>query len=370
MAGIRFGDVAGSIDPDSQSLRKFIDAWFLPEDLIILDKTPQDGPKSFITIPAMELHTNAETALELKSHGGVKNSLYFCLNPAKQEIADWSTTRKEAGISELRGFFADLDVKEGGFTSQEEILFYLKTLAIQPTNIVESGSGGIHATWRASGTVSQEDYRAWWCYLQSKAPHGVQIDRLINMDRIFRLPGSVRWPKAGEKHTVLQLIGGTGEATDVEKFRELSQDPYKSKVKQERKTYTEYTVFLDRKFNKFNTKAAQGLVKDICEKRIDELDWADILTPAGWTSNRTNHDGTRQWIRPGSNQKSAVTDWVKPETGQPSNVMSLLSSSPDSKLLDLKEAGVALTKMVVLLRLKYQDNLDALLQDFYYKEIA
>lgn len=363
---VRFADVAGTLETDINSLRWFIELWFNPEDIVVIQKLSDNRDRQFLALPARDLYENAELILAQHSVSGVRNDFYYGVNPVQHEISSWSKTRRQAGLGNIKGFFVDLDVKPGAFDSKADILEYLKTVAIRPTTVVESGSGGIHATWKASGQIEPEDLKAWWAYLQSLAPDGVNIDRLVNVDRIFRLPGSVRWSKTGASTSTVKLIDGCNESHSVEEFRKLSKTAYNGYRKHLKIIKAQKTVMLDRQFNSAS-QDRPGYVKAICESRADELDWAEILEPAGWTFQRENSDGSRQWIRPGSSQKSAVTDYTHSD-GSVSGVMSLLSSSPDSGLLDLKEVGIPLTKFHVLLRLRFADDLDALITNFTNKE--
>lgn len=364
ITSINFEDVAGSLKTDEDSLRWFIELWFDPEDKVVLQRTSDEGDRNFLALPAKDLYENVGSVLGQYFWDNKRNEFHYGVNPVQNDINFWNNTRKQAGLARINGFYADFDVKPRAFQSEQAILDFIETLGIKPTTIVRSGSGGIHASWRVDGDLTQDDLKGWWAYMQSKAPEGVQIDRLIDIFRILRLPGSVRWLKSGGT-TQVKLIGGTSDRTPLEQYRELIREPLQNKIKAERKTRSEYTVKLDRKFNNTSLDKASGIVKGICEQRINELNWTEILQPAGWKFLRDANDGSRQWVRPGSTQKSAVTDWTDPGTGQTSGVMSLLSSSPDSDLLDLRDAGVPLTKLVVHLRLNFNNDLEQLINTYF-----
>ncbi len=93
---------------------------------------------------------------------------------------------------------------------------------------------------------------------------------------------------------------------------------------------------------------------DYYPQKIDELlRWDDILVPHGWRFINEGTEGRRLWSRPGGDyRKSAVTDWE----GSEGNVMSLMSTSRETGLLDLLEAHIPLTKERVLLRLSFNDQ--------------
>lgn len=366
---VNFDDVAGILKTDEDSLRWFIELWFDPEDKVVLQRTSDTGDRGFLALPAKDLYENAGTVLNQFQMDGKRFEFHYGVNPVQFDIHSWSNTRKQSGLARVNGFYADFDVKPRAFPSEQAILDFIETLGIKPTSVVQSGSGGIHASWRVDGDLTQADLKGWWAYMQSKAPEGVQIDRLIDIFRILRLPGSVRWSKSGGAVSQVKLIGGSSVRTPLDQYRELIKEPLAAKIKAERKTRAEYTIKLDRKFNSTHTapttlEQASGFVKGICEARINELDWMEILQPAGWTFLKEANDGSRQWIRPGSKQKSATTDFTHPD-GSVSDVMSLLSSSPDSDLLDLRDAGVPLTKLVVHLRLNFSNNLEQLIATYF-----
>lgn len=364
MTSISFGDYAGSIETKPDDLTTFTELWYETGETIVVQLTPENGKPFFLTTDRETILDDPENLLSLRVIDGTRHHMYFQVNPALNELpGETSKTRKEAGVKEIRGFYADLDLKAGSFTSTEQIMQYLSSLEVVPTIAVESGSGGIHAYWKVSGEANREDLRAWWTYLQSKAPEGVNIDRLIDAERVLRVPGSVRWPKDGSKHAVLGVLGGSGESVEVETFRNISRPSYeahRAALADVQKRDRALKSDLDKGiplpgFNNF-------LLKALVESKVNSLSWDEVLIPNGWEYLRTDYGGSRQWKRPGSDQKSATTDYTHVD-GSISDVMSLLSSSPDSGLLDLKDAGIPLTKYRVLLRLTYQDNVENLLKD-------
>lgn len=365
MTSIRFSDMAGELKTDPDSLRWFIELWFDAEDIVVIQKLTDKTKREFLALPAKDLLENAENILNRYSSDTHKLEYYYGVNPVQRIIGEWEPTRRQAGLGQIKGFFADLDVKSGAFESEGQILKYLEKLAIKPTTVVQSGSGGIHASWKVSGQIEPEDLKAWWVYLQHMAPEGVNIDRLVNVDRIFRLPGSVRWSKTGGHSSTVKLIDGCREESTIEQVRDLTGELFQDHRRKQKILKSQKTLMIDRAFKKADNNS--GLVKLLCERRTNEMDWSEILEPHGWELYRTNHDGTRQWQRPGGKGKSATTDYTHHD-GTISEVMSLLSGSPDTNLIDLKEVGIPLTKFQVLLRLQYTDDLNQLITDFRNKE--
>lgn len=373
MTSINFGDYAGVAETHADSLRWFARTWFDPGDIMAVEIVSHDPEDTFsrrtITVPVDELYSPGNAELLLESWtlvDGHRRTLYFQPNPAEKDVThiQGSTkTRSDVGIRTVHGLYADLDVKDGSFSTQQEILDFLDSLDVRPTAIVDSGSGGIHAYWKLSGQFERTLLKEWWTYLNEKAGSR-SIDQTYAAERIYRLPGSIRWPGNGfNKFSTVKLIGGTGATVPADHCSELSKEPYMNyRTKQ-----TEAKA-KERSFQKLYSLGSTGtglsghLLEAMAKQRVSNLDWSDILTPHGWSFLKENHDGSRQWVRPGSKQKSAVTDYTHND-GQLSEVMSLLSGSEDSGLLDLRENNIPLTKYRVLLRLNYNDDVNALLKD-------
>lgn len=205
----------------------------------------------------------------------------------------------------------------------------------------------------------------WWSYLQAQAPnnaHGerIQIDQLTDIGtRLARLPGMTYWPKSsGAKIGTVALAGGTYKPVKLEDVERLSEVTYAGY--QERRAVARRSA---RSTEKKLDRTLSPLKRLTLERAVNRMSWDEILLPHGWTVRSSHGGSTRFWTRPGSKQKSASTDYTR-DDGQLSDVMSLYSGAEDTNLLDLKLADVPLTKMRVLLRLKYGDNASALLQEF------
>ena len=86
--------------------------------------------------------------------------------------------------------------------------------------------------------------------------------------------------------------------------------------------------------------------------------WEDILIPAGWTFLYTDREERQVVARPGRHEKSATVGWVESP-----NMMSLLSTSPDTGLADLKEIGAPLNKYRVAQKLLWNDDEKKMVDD-------
>lgn len=267
---------------------------------------------------------------------------FFCVAPLKESRG---YTRKGIRSGENKGtrvLYADIDVKSGGFAGREDALTWVDSLAVPPGCVVESGSGGLHLYWKAVQGLSQE---RWWAYLTSTLPEGVAVDRLVDATRVLRLPGSIRFMSDGRQKLVRATYRESHKLRRAE-FAALTDEPFAAleNVRQERKQASE--------------DLTQGLIGTgwsalVQEDAINEsLSWAEILEPHGWSLFRDCGDHV-QWTRPGkTGEKSATTGYPEEDSA-----MSLLSWAPETRLDDLKDAGVRLTKFRVWLRLEHNDGI-------------
>ena len=371
-----FKDYFGTSQIDPEQTEAFIKAWFHPEDDVLITLLPAiegSGNAMSITLKARDL---AQATVEnIESLGKYKNNLYgiyFGVSPLREDhqVKLYSRGGKK-DVREIYGAWVDLDVKPGAFESREAIYTFLDTLALEPSIVVNNGgTGGIHAYWRLNwGESAPEDLPLqWWSYLNHMAG-GREIDRLNDSSRLMRLPGAVYYPKPGGLSGTVQvarLSGKTYKVGEIEAVSHVHYQDYLAKRSQIRQRSERTQSDLSVQMLSFLRESGdltcnQRLARAILEQKIEEMSWDDILIPAGWTFLNETHDGERHWARPGTNRKSAHTDW------NGSNVMSLHSWSEETRLADLREAGIALTKPVVLLRLRYNDDVAAMIDDLKEK---
>jgi len=115
----------------------------------------------------------------------------------------------------------------------------------------------------------------------------------------------------------------------------------------------DYAKMLDG--SKWQQLLAVASVEDYFNEHVT---WTEILLQAGWTFTRIDSQHREEWARPGrEGEKSACVNW--PESPE---MMSLLSTSYDTGLLDLLDANIALTKWRVSLRLNFNDDYQAMVK--------
>lgn len=373
---MKFNDFAGKIEYDVSHVHTFVRKWFSPNDLVVLSGVTADSSYKRVlsqTLPASDLAVITPEELEdLCVEEGRKYNTYISCFPVKEDnnIGALSRGTKE-DIKEVFGVYADLDVKPGCFESKEEIRDFLYGLDLRPTMIVDNGKyGGVHAYWRLHhGLTTEEDMLLkWWCYLTSKTSKN--IDRLKDSTRMLRLPSGVYWGEEGSD--TVKLVVSNGPTYSVEDFLKVAQGPFEDRQRRIHATIERehlsrdqigglaveiFSNYNNTGFNNWSTRIAISKLEQIIN---DSLTWDEILVPHGWTHLRELRDGANEWARPGQNRRSAVTDYSYNGV-QTSNVMSLLSQSNETGLLDLLDAGIPLTKYRVYLRLAYRDNEIAML---------
>lgn len=371
---MKFTEIAGELDISPSTAITFIQSWFAPEDRITVvgRRTIRTGSLDVVsqTMAASELVESLNDQL-LESlifdPDGSSYNLYIGVCPVTEDLGLFKRGTKD-NIAYVPGVWADIDIKDGGFESEESILRWLMSLPIRPSIICGSGSGGVHAYWRLHwGERGDEDLvERWWAYLDEMAGER-SIDKLVDSTRILRIPGSVYFPKADAASSALKmvkLIDAPGITYPKQLLLDISADAFQRRLEKRNRLRTQDaqsrldTDELARKL--MSTEMGRwALMKAIArvEDYINqEMDWFNILVPFGWTHRKCYSDGTNEWARPGQNDRSAVTDYE----GSP--VMSLLSTSEDTGLADLRDAGIPLTRHRVLLRLHFNDDQEALVK--------
>lgn len=396
---MRFTDVAGSIQLDVSHLKTFVESWYDEGDNIVVVGMPVEGARRVMSQALsreriLSLTNEDLDGLTKIGDDGRKVNTYIGINPVKDPEAVTLYSRgTEDNVMSVYGCFIDFDInkegkKSGVFDSKEDILSFIDSLDLEPTIVVDNGeSGGIHAYWRFEDVytgVDRDKYKplltGWWAYIQSKTDK--HIDRLIDVTRISRLPSGIYWPSAGEKFDTVKVIRSSGVRHSRDSILNLSGPSYEAHKKRLENLRIEKTSNLDFSVRQFVVSGAEGellqkivdlrpsnrnMVLTLVEQHINHTFlWRDILEPHGWTFLKDGPDGEEVWSRPGKSDRSAVVNHMK-HTGEVSVVMSLLSSSPETGLADLKEAGVDLTKMQVLLRLSYEDDVVSMLTDITRK---
>lgn len=371
---MKLSDYAGEVRISSNDAKNFVQSWFKADDKICISglRSERTGSMDAVSqsMTAREfVSTTDDRSLEDTVFGedGSKWNIYVQVCPIKEDV-----TLKQRGtksnVDYVPGVWADLDVKEGGFSSQKEILKWLNELELLPTVVCSSGSSGVHAYWKLrwdeKGNEALVD--SWWSYLDEMAGER-KIDKLIDITRILRLPGTIRFPKKEEtsgKLGAVSIISIYPERRySVSQIQEVSAEAMARKAAERKRTIqkiAERRAQVDEMARALiDTSSRWGYLQAIAhvEDYVNEnWQWANILEPFGWKYRRTLSDGSKEWARPGQSDRSAVVDFE----GSP--VMSLLSMSESTGLADLKDAGVPLTKYTVALRLQFGDDEAAMTQ--------
>jgi len=371
---MKLSDYAGEVRISSNDAKNFVQSWFKADDKICISglRSERSGSMDAVSqsMTAREfVSTTDDKSLEDTVFGedGSMWNIYISVCPIKEDV-----TLKQRGtksnVDYVPGVWADLDVKEGGFSSQKEILKWLNELELLPTVVCSSGSSGVHAYWKLrwdeKGNEALVD--SWWSYLDEMAGER-KIDKLVDITRILRLPGTIRFPKKEEtsgKLGSVSIISIYPERRySVSQIQEVSAEAMARKAAERKRTIAkiaERRAKVDEMARGLiDVNSHWGYLQAIAhvEDYVNEnWQWAHILEPHGWKYRRTLSDGSKEWARPGQSDRSAVVDYE----GSP--VMSLLSMSESTGLADLKDAGVPLTKYTVALRLMFNDDEEAMTQ--------
>lgn len=368
-------DFVGEVTIDPTDLRQFIKAWYKPEDTIALVAiSPQKHGRKPLSqaikvTDLMGLDAVDISELSVLSNGEKLNS-YMTIFPVKKpEKIELHRRGSEDNVGDVYGTFIDLDVKKGAFESKEEILSFLTNDVPRPTIVVDNGeSGGIHAYWRLPwDEVGDKDLLIrWWTFMEEKSS-GRKIDKLVDLTRVSRMPSGIYWPKEGAgKVDTVKVVWSDGPHYSLQEFTDLTEEPFQrrnDRIQALWKRDTENKVSADtiarmaldeqnEELTGWRLYAAIATIEDTFNASVS---WDDILEPAGWTFIREDNRGRREWARPGSDSKSATTDYEESP-----DMMSLLSSSEETGLADLKDANIALTKWRVAQRLMFDDSAEEL----------
>ena len=365
---MKLSDLTGHVKISAHHATSFVSTWFDHDDKIVVvgRKSEKTGNLDTVSqsMTAAEFCTFTDEDLEslIFDEDGNKWNLYLGVCPIKEDVS-LKKRGTEANIDHVTGVWADIDVKEKGFESQDEIInFLFFELALRPTIVVASGSGGVHAYWKLSDGEkgNKELVERWWSYLDETAGEK-SIDKLVDLTRILRIPGTVYFPKekSGSKVGTVEIMFKVPDTYTIAQITEISEEAFKTKHEKRKKLINEdANRRMDMDTFARDMLAGMGGNKWKMWRAISELEnyvndnisWAEILEPHGWTWMRTLREGSNEWARPGRSERSAVVDF------EDSPVMSLLSSSEDTGLADLKDAHIPITKYRAMLRLHFGDD--------------
>lgn len=258
----------------------------------------------------------------------------------------------KADIVGVPGVWVDLDAdKHGFFDDEEHCLRFLRELPedVWPTIVVATGTGGVHAYWKTERILGADEAERlctmWWTWLSSRTD--AKIDKLINADRVMKLPGSIRWPKTtGDPASLVRLLyADTERVVHTDTLVHFAGETYEAHLadiiarRQKIQRSKLEAAQVASELSGWNMLIALSTVEDDFNQRYS---WDDILIPQGWTKIDQDSEGRDIWARPGlamwELHKSASTDY------QGSHVMTLFSDSEETGLSHLLDTGVVLTK--------------------------
>lgn len=387
-------DLVGDISPSPEHLASFVKAWFDPNDYVSLVAIPAQEFKtqnkrnkvlSQAVLASDLVEASEEDLRGLIMAPGIEYNMYLGINPLnKENKVSLHARGDETEIREIYGVFIDFDIKDGCFANKDDVYKFIDNFSknvLEPSVVIDNGKhGGVHAYWRfflqkdehVTGDKARLLLQNWWSLVAEHASlweEGVDIDRLIDLTRVSRMPGGIYWPSKAPGSTEvptpdLVRVARLGPRYDVELIDNLcagAGEKYREKIKALRKRESERLVNSDeivreilnkkageRIGNHWGLYAAIGYIEEIFNATWT---WESILEPAGWTFLYTDREGRKIVARPGRHEKSATVDWVESP-----DMMSLLSTSPDTGLADLKEIGAPLNKWRVAQRLLWNDD--------------
>lgn len=356
-------ELAGDASVDPEAAAHFIE-WKFRKDDVVAVRT--HGTKwATWAMPRDEAVETLREGLEVSAE---REDVYFALNPLKEPYTNdegkyvrvTSHGVRKEHVKTWRTLFADIDVKPGAFVSQDAVRSWVEALEVPPGAVVwtQADKGGCHLHWKVKG-LTELDYseaqKRWWSYLQSTAPEGISIDRLVDVTRVARIPGSTRHPKGAEKSAPVLVEYLDAPMVDRETFDRLTAEPHRAA--QERAEQT-------RQHSSGLMTGIEGIAPDsvagialrmaLVERTAEFFTWQEILEAKGWTYLKTEDGGAQQWARPGANQKSATTGHLRDDGN-----MSLFSWDQATGVADLYEVEEPLTMFRVLLRLWFNDDIEA-----------
>jgi hypothetical protein len=292
--------------------------------------------------------------------GGRWNVYVSCAMHSKDPTEGGKKRGGKQTIERVHEVRLDLDLKEESFKTSQDIDEFIARFPVRPTLIVDSGIGAKHCYWILEHDVDRDEgerlNRAWWAMAQEMAGPEVFIDHVHTADRIMRLPGTIRWPKLeGERAARVRLIGGHGERVAQEDLWQASEAAfYRAEANRSEVRRRAETDMSDAKMLLEDVQELTGWTRDIAFMSVDDIfnsstSWDQILIPHGWQVWKQDYEGRRHWVRPGKTQgTSATTDFPSSP-----HVMTLFSNAADSRLVNLAEAEVPLTKFRVYAELNY-----------------
>src|SRR4030095_1910542 len=298
---MKLSDLTGEVRISSYHANTFISTWFAPEDKICVvgRKSEKTGNLDTLSqsMTASEFCEMDDETLEsmIFDEDGNKWNLYFGACPIKEDV---SLKRRgtEDNVDYVPGVWADIDTKPNGFEDQEQIFKFLYGLELQPTLVVGSGSGGVHAYWKLSPGErgNKELVERWWSYLDEAAGDR-KIDKLVDLTRILRIPGTVYFPKeqSGSKVGAVEILYKIDNTYTIGEIFAVSEDAFKTKHEKRKKLIDSDSnrrmdmEYFARELLPNNRWTMWKAISELDTYVNERISWAEILEPCGWTWMRT-----------------------------------------------------------------------------------
>lgn len=393
----KFSDIIGTYQVHPLEAVQMLQAIFEPQDLISLSGKRAGVSRTTVLTQMIKQEDLVEELMSERGEETLHNlcfephemDLYVGLGAVKKDKQFQPFNRvKEKDIASVRCLYLDVDVKDGAFESTQEAWDFVWETCIKyntpPTFITASGSGGLHVYWRLTKQpltglprseievpqeLGKDLLKMWWTLFNSEAEvKNRYLDQLTDTSRMSRIAGSIHFPKTfdGKLGEVRELYYNPRNEYNCDYISSIAAETYhnyndKVKIKraQELKDARKMKVKIEappENASMFERIVFLANQADYYPEWVNEhMRWDDILIPHGWTFLTEGTEGRRNFARPNQTGKSCVVDWE----GSEGNVMSLMSTSRETGLLDLLEAQIPLTKWRVLVRLSFNDDYDA-----------
>lgn len=153
---------------------------------------------------------------------------------------DRTSDREAKDVVLVAGTWADLDVKPGarpdgsGWPHDTAELAKVIEALPQPTVLVDTGTGNLHPYWlfeemHADTEACTQLLKRWHEFVNRVASRvldrPIRFDTVTNLDRVMKLPGTVRWPKGDEDPAPVRLLHCDGPRYTPSRLWKLSEPP-------------------------------------------------------------------------------------------------------------------------------------------------
>lgn len=146
-----------------------------------------------------------------------KKHVYFAVCPRSYE------DQKEAAVSYIPAFWADMDARDSGMT-EDECLSNIKNFPLKPSVVVSSGHG-YHVYWvlKSPAYINSEQDKVLFRRISRAITDKISGDRTHDLSRLLRLPGTMNIkglydPKYPPGSTLTEVTENTGNRYSLDEF--------------------------------------------------------------------------------------------------------------------------------------------------------